>query len=53
MKNQIFLCENFQFFRGEIFCLFEQACFRNAATDLAIQKDMRYSHNDILGIVFY
>ena len=30
MKNRrVFLSENFQFFGGEIFYIFEKACFRN------------------------
>ena len=29
MKISEFLSENFQFFRGEIFNIFEWACFRN------------------------
>ena len=31
MKNirVFFFSENFQFFEGENFCIFEQACFRN------------------------
>ena len=28
-KYHSFLSENFQFFRGEVFNIFEQVCFRN------------------------
>ena len=33
-KYQNFLSENFQFFGGEIFKVFEQACFRNVWVDI-------------------